>query len=81
VAITRKAKKEGWIRDLSAKIKSGADDLVTRDAVTASVTRIDAVTEKHIVDANALLQATRILGQRKEKTCTTAVRIALVARI
>jgi hypothetical protein len=32
----------------SAKIKCRADDLVTRDAVTTSVTRIDAVTEKNI---------------------------------
>lgn len=66
VAITRKAKKEGWVRNLSAKIKSMADDLVTRSAVTAPVTRIGPVTEKHIVDANALLQATRILEQRKD---------------
>lgn len=66
VAIKRLADKEGWGRDLSARIRSKADDLVTRDAVTASVTRVSPVREKTIVDANALLQATRILEQRKD---------------
>lgn len=68
VAIARKAKKEGWTRDLSAKIKSRTDDLVTRDAVTTPVTRLDAVTEKQIVDANAELGANVIRAERRDIT-------------
>lgn len=53
VAITRRAKKEGWARDLSAKIKAKANDLVTRRAVTQAETERRAVTEREVIDANA----------------------------
>lgn len=53
VAIARRAKKEGWTRDLSAKIKAKADDLVTRSVVTADETARRSVTEKEVVDAGA----------------------------
>ena len=53
VAIARRAKKEGWTRDLSAKIKAKADDLVTRAAVTPDETARRSVTEKEVVDAGA----------------------------
>lgn len=53
VAIARRAKKYGWVQDLSAKIKAKADDLVTRQAVTESVTANRAVTDRNIIDANA----------------------------
>ncbi|WP_176317342.1 hypothetical protein [Burkholderia vietnamiensis] len=53
VAIARRAKKEGWTRDLAAKIKAKAEDLVTRQAVTPEVTAQRAVTEREVVEANA----------------------------
>lgn len=66
VAIKRMADKEGWERDLAARIKNKADNLVTRAAVTKSVTRANHVTEKAIVDANALLHANVVLSERKD---------------
>ena len=66
VAIARKAKAEGWTRDLSERIKAKAEDLVTRAAVTADVTAARAVTEKQVVEANALDQASVRLSQRKD---------------
>lgn len=53
VAITRRAKKEGWVRDLNAKIKARADELVTRAAVTADVTEQQKATERQVIEANA----------------------------
>lgn len=53
VAISRRAKKEGWTRDLSAKIKARADELVTRQAVTPAETAQRAVTEREVVEASA----------------------------
>ena len=53
VAIARRAKKEGWTRDLSAKIKAKAEDLVTRSVVTPDETAKRSVTEKEVVDAGA----------------------------
>ena len=68
VAIKRKADKEGWERDLSWKIAEKTSALVTRDAVTTPVTRLDSVTEKELVEANAEIQANVIRGQRKDIT-------------
>lgn len=66
VAIARRAKTEGWTRDLSERIKAKAEDLVTRAAVTADVTANRAVTEKQVVDANAQDQASVRLSHRKD---------------
>jgi len=53
VAIARRAKKLGWVQDLSAKIKAKANDLVTRQAVTADVTAERAVSDKAVIEINA----------------------------
>lgn len=53
VAIARRAKKFGWVQDLSAKIKAKANDLVTRQAVTADVTAERAVSDKAVIEINA----------------------------
>lgn len=66
VAIARRAKTEGWTRDLSERIKAKAEDLVTRAAVTANVTANRAVTEKQVVEANAQDQASVRLSHRKD---------------
>jgi hypothetical protein len=66
VAIARKAKQEGWVRDLSEKIKSRANDLVTRELVTPAVTAGSTVSEKQVVEANALAIADVRLSHRKD---------------
>lgn len=53
VAIARRAKKFGWVQDLSAKIKARAEDIVTRQVVTADVTEKRAVTDRAVIEANA----------------------------
>lgn len=54
VAIARKAKKEGWERDLSEKIKAKAEALVTKRSVTDGVTENSRVTEQQVIETNAL---------------------------
>ena len=66
VAIARKAKKEGWAQDLSARIKAKAEELVTRQAVTETVTAEQAVTNKQIVESNAQAIANVRLAHRKD---------------
>lgn len=56
VAINKRAKRDGWVRDLGAKIKAKAEEKVTKAAVTKSVTTERTVTEKAVVEANAELQ-------------------------
>lgn len=64
VAISKRAKRDGWERDLSAKIKAKADSLVTKQVVTSSVTKEKAVTDKTIVEANAQVIANIRLAHR-----------------
>jgi hypothetical protein len=53
VAIKKRADKAGWVKDLSAKIKAKADDLVNRTAVNKAVNSAAIVSERQIIEANA----------------------------
>lgn len=66
VAIARRAKKSGWVQDLSAKIKAKADDLVTRQAVTADVTAERVVSDRNVIDANAKVIADIRMAHRSD---------------
>ncbi len=66
VAISKRAKKEGWERDLKAKIAAKAEALVTSRTVTKEVTSEQAVTDRAIVDANAEVIANIRLGHRSD---------------
>ncbi len=54
--IIKHARKEGWSRDLRAKIRAKADAKVSADAVSAEVRTLTKVSENQIVEANAELQ-------------------------
>jgi len=62
-AINKRAKRDGWVRDLSAKIKAKAEALVSKHAVSSSVS---TVTEREVVTANANLQASIQLEHRTD---------------
>ena len=66
-AIRKRAEKEGWVRDLSGKIKAKAEILVSKDAVSKQVS-METVSERDIVEANAELQANVIRSERKDIT-------------
>lgn len=52
-AINKRAKKEGWERDLKAKIKAKADALVSKREVSTEVSTKRAETEREIIESNA----------------------------
>lgn len=52
-AINKRAKVEGWERDLQAKIKAKAEALVSKREVSSEVSSKAAETERQIVEANA----------------------------
>ena len=54
VAIKKRADKEGWTRDLNAKIKAKAEALVNKAAVTGEVNSQRLVTEAETIAAGAL---------------------------
>jgi hypothetical protein len=62
-AIQKRAKTNGWDRDLAAKVKAKADSLVARAAVATQVAKIS---EKVIIETNAIKVADIQLGHRKD---------------
>lgn len=66
VSIQKRATKNGWARDLQAKIKQKTEALVTKMAVTKEVTSERVVTENAIVTANAEMRATVLFRHRKD---------------
>ena len=53
-AIAKRAKAQGWERDLSLKIQAKADQRVTKAMVTKVVTTETKVSERQVVEANAI---------------------------
>ena len=57
-AISKRAKKEVWERDLKAKIKAKADALVSKREVSKQVSSEKVVSERQLIEANAEVIAT-----------------------
>lgn len=55
-AIRKRAKKDGWTRDLGAKIAQKAEELVRKEVVRTASTQLTAASEREVIDANAELQ-------------------------
>lgn len=81
VAIAKRAKRDGWERDLAAKIKAKADSLVTNQAVTTLVTTARAVTDKVIVEANAQVIANVRINHRKYIVRCQNVALSLLSEL
>ena len=81
VAITRRAKREGWSRDLSAKIRAKADALVTDHAVTADVTAQRHVSEREIIDANARAIVSVRLSHRRDIQRSRSITMRLLEEL
>lgn len=65
-AIRKRAKKEGWIRDLNAKVRARADDLVRKAAVRAEVRTTWKAAEAREVEVAATAMTTVRLAQRAD---------------
>ena len=66
VAVNKRAKRDGWVRDLSAKISSKAEEMVTKSMVTKEVTAAQKVTERETVESNAQAVANVIISHRSD---------------
>lgn len=78
VAINKRAKKNGWSRDLSGKIAARVEDLVTKEVVTKSVTSEARVSEREIIDANAQAIVSVRLSHRRDIQRSRRVTMALL---
>lgn len=80
-AINKRAKKEGWSRDLSEKIRARAEEKVSKAAVSTEVSTQRMVTERQVVEANAQIQSDVILGHRKGLAKLGALRDKLLSEV
>lgn len=80
-AIRKRAKKDGWQRDLGAKIRAKAEALVREEAVREEVRAAHCVPEREIIEANAELQANLIRTHRKDITRYRELCLRLLAEL
>lgn len=80
-AINKRAKRDGWTRDLAAKIQAKAEALVSKRAVSIEVSKEALETERVIVQANAEAIATVRLGHRKDISRARALCLMLLAEL
>jgi hypothetical protein len=64
VSVLKRARSEGWDRDLSARIAEKAAALITRQEANKSATNL--VTEREVVESNAHVVAIVALAQRRD---------------
>lgn len=65
-AIRKRASRDGWTQDLSARIREKAQEKVSKSAVSKSVSKERAATDTQVIEANATLQSSIILGHRED---------------
>lgn len=75
-AVQKRAKADGWTRDLSKRIDAAREAKVSRTIVSAKVSEQRSATEAAVVQANADLQSGIIL---KHRTDIQALRTAIAA--
>jgi hypothetical protein len=80
-AINKRAKRDGWARDLSAKIKAKAEALVSKREVSTSVSTETALSERLIVEANAEVIAQVRLAHRSDIARARKLCMSLLAEI
>ncbi|WP_423459963.1 hypothetical protein [Ottowia sp. VDI28] len=81
VNIAKRAKKLGWVRDLSVKIQAKADELVNKASVNAPVYKASPVNEQQTVEAVAQTQAGIRLAHREDIHRARVVTMALLSEM
>lgn len=80
-AINKRAKRDGWDRDLNARILARAEALVSKQAVSESVSKERLVTEREVIEANAERIA-QVRGEhRADITRTRALALKMITEL
>lgn len=80
-AINKRASRDGWERDLSAKIKAKAEALVSKAEVSSEVSTKKAETDRVIVEANAEAIARVRLSHRSDISRSRRLAMALLEEL
>lgn len=65
-AIVKRAKRDGWTRDLKAKIHAKAESKVSESLVSAEVSARTRIAEREVIEANATAMADVLLAHRRD---------------
>lgn len=79
--INTRAKKFGWVRDLSKRIQDKAEALVSTATVSSSVSTETALSDKAIVDANAQVIANVRLNHRSDIARSRSLVMSLLGEV
>ena len=79
--INTRAKKFGWVRDLSKRIQGKADALVSTATVSSDVSTETALSDKAIVDANAQVIASVRLAHRSDISRSRSLVMSLLGEV
>jgi len=80
-AVNKRAKRDGWSRDLNAKIQAAAEAKVSKAAVTSQVSVDTKLAEKAVIEANAeaiyriRMEHRRVAGQFQKLTQAMAAEL------
>lgn len=80
-AINKRAKRDGWERDLKARIQAKADDLVSRAAVSSEVSKERRAAETQVVEANANAIAEVRLAHRRDIHRSRGITMSLLMEL
>lgn len=78
-AIRKRAQRDGWTRDIGAKIALKAEELVSKAQVSAEVSKTVLVTELAVVESNAVAIANVMLEHRGDVRRSRALVNQLIA--
>ena len=80
-AIVKRAKRDGWTRDLKAKIHAKAESKVSESLVSAEVSAQTRVREREVIDANAAAIADVRLAHRRDIQRTRGITMRLLEEL
>lgn len=81
VTISKRAKSQGWVRDLAAKIQAKADDLVNKATVNRSVNAVNPISERETIDSNAQAVASVKIAHRQDIQRTRKITMSLLEEL
>lgn len=80
-AIQKRAKREEWVKDLTARIRQKAEEKVAKIEVAKEVAKEDLATERQLVNANADVVANIMIGHRSDSARLRSVVTALLSKV
>ena len=80
-AINKRAKRDGWSRDLSSKIAAKADELVSKSAVSTQVSTDSRISERAVIDANAQAIVSVRLSHRRDIQRSRSITMRLLEEL